>query len=182
MNANDQRVVHSSQSELWRTPPDLVFKLCQETEFSVDVAADSSSRLFGEREYFGPDHPNQAFRDGLDVSWAAAYGAGAVGFMNPPFSRAGGMPIGPWIEKAWQETVFGFTTFGLIPVRTSTKWWQNHVMLADEIRIIPHRVKFLLPDGTEGSSAPFDSCVVVWRPRGGRPTSMPPRFFTWDYR
>lgn len=178
MHENDRIVVHSSSSALWRTPPKLFAKLHVEAEFHVDLAADATSSLLG-GDYFGLDHVEAWRRNGLAVPWGATY---RHGFFNPPFSRDAGLPIEPWVRKAYQESLLcGFTSFGLIPVRTSTKWWNDWVMVADEIRTIPHRVKFLYPDGSEGTSAPFDSCVAVWRPRGGRPSSTPPRFFPWDY-
>ena len=178
MNEHDRLVVHSSSSSVWRTPPKLFAKLAFEGGIEVDLAADATSSLCG-NDYYGPDHYVAARRDGLAVTWGAVY---RVGFFNPPFSRDEGLPIEPWVRKAYQESLLcGFSAFGLIPVRTSTKWWSDWVMLADEIRTIPHRVKFLYPDGSEGTSAPFDSCVAVWRPRSGRPACTPPRFFAWDY-
>ena len=86
---------------------------------------------------------------GLERRW------GTRVFVNPPYGRT----IGQWIEKAWTESHHGSTCVMLLPSRTDTRFWHDFVMKADEIRFIRGRLKF----GDSKNSAPFPSCVVVFR-------------------
>jgi site-specific DNA-methyltransferase (adenine-specific) len=86
--------------------------------------------------------------DGLSIEW------GGVTFCNPPYSQ-----ISKWCEKAYQESLKGKTVVMLIPSRTDTKYWHNFIMKAREIRFIKGRLKF----GNSKNSAPFPSCIVVFK-------------------
>lgn len=88
-------------------------------------------------------------RNGLMREW------GSPCFCNPPYSA-----IADWCEKASLEAKAGKTVVMLIPSRTDTRWWHRFVMAANEIRFIKGRLKF----GGAKNSAPFPSCVVVFRP------------------
>ncbi len=76
-------------------------------------------------------------------------------FCNPPYSS-----ISVWCEKAALEAAAGKTVVLLIPSRTDTRWWHRFVMQASEIRFIKGRLKF----GNAKNSAPFPSCIAVFRP------------------
>lgn len=97
---------------------------------------------------FDPCPPEPNF-DGLSVEW------GGVNFVNPPYGRE--MP--KWIEKGYEEYKKGKTVVFLIPSRTDTKYWHDYIMKADEIRFIKGRLKF----GGSKNSAPFPSCIAVFR-------------------
>ena len=86
---------------------------------------------------------------GLNREW------GSSTFMNPPYGRE----ITKWLKKAYEESQKGKTVVCLIPSRTDTRWWHNYVMRAEEIRFLRGRLKF----GGAVNSAPFPSCVVVFR-------------------
>jgi phage N-6-adenine-methyltransferase len=96
-----------------------------------------------------PLHDGGLISDGLLADW------GAVTFCNPPYSR-----IADWVRKAHHEARRGKTVVLLIPARTDTRWWHDHVMQAAEIRFIKGRLRF----GDAKTGAPFPSCIVVWRP------------------
>lgn len=87
--------------------------------------------------------------DGLNVSWKKR------NFCNPPYGRK----IGLWIKKAFEESKQGKLVVLLIPSRTDTSWWHSYIMQAEEIRFIKGRLRF----SNYSSSAPFPSCVVVFR-------------------
>ena len=89
---------------------------------------------------------------GLDRDW------GSKTYMNPPYGRE----IGEWIEKAWAESNKGKLIVMLLPSRTDTKWWHDYIMKANEIRFIKGRLKF----GGSKNSAPFPSCVVIFKREG----------------
>ena len=63
-----------------------------------------------------------------------------------------------------EETLLGGKIVCLIPARTDTQYWHDYVMNANEIRFIKGRLCF----GDSKSSAPFPSCVVVFRPYFGK--------------
>ena len=86
--------------------------------------------------------------DGLMADW------GERSFCNPPYSA-----LPKWIAKGYQEWCKGKTVVFLIPSRTDTRWWHDYCMKATEIRFIKGRLKF----GNATTSAPFPSCVVVFR-------------------
>lgn len=85
---------------------------------------------------------------GLDREW------GARTFVNPPYSE-----IAKWVAYAYAQWQKGRTVVMLIPSRTDTRWWHEYIMKATEIRFIRGRLKF----GEAKNSAPFPSCVVVFK-------------------
>ena len=87
--------------------------------------------------------------DGLNVEW------GNINFINPPYGRK----ISLWIYRAYCKSQIGKVCVMLLPSRTDTYWWHEYVMKADEIRFIKGRLKF----GESKNSAPFPSCVVIFR-------------------
>src|SRR5258707_14923054 len=89
----------------------------------------------------------QSVWDSLILPWSFP------AFCNPPYSR-----LADWVAKAYEESKRG-TVVLLIPARTDTKWWHDYVMHATEIRFIKGRLRF----GDAKNSAPFPSCVVVFR-------------------
>lgn len=177
-------VLNAEDRSLWRTPSILAQALDDEFHFAVDLAADATSCLVRDGDtgmfatYYGPDHPDEQFRDALVVPWARHSGPG---FLNPPWSPRAGLELAPWPLKAAAELVSGFTTVALLPVATSTRWWTDAVMKADEIRLINHRLRYLRPNGMPSGTARFDSAVVVFRPSIGA-RKCGPRIFPWDYR
>jgi site-specific DNA-methyltransferase (adenine-specific) len=116
--------------DTWKTPRDTYATL--DAEFGFD---------------FDPCPPNPQF-DGLSVDW------GKSNYVNPPYGNV----IGLWLAKARREQALGKSSVFLIPSRTDTRWWHEHVMNADEIRFIKGRLKF----DDQKNPAPFPSVVVVF--------------------
>jgi len=88
--------------------------------------------------------------DGLAMTW------GKVNFINPPYGKM----ISVWIDRAYAESCTGKTCVMLLPARTDTRYWHNIILRhAEEIRFIKGRLKF----GDCKNSAPFPSCVVIFR-------------------
>ena len=85
---------------------------------------------------------------GLEREW------GSRVFVNPPYSK-----IADWVAYGYAQSLKGKIVVMLIPSRTDTRWWHEYVMKASEIRFIKGRLKF----GGQKNSAPFPSCVVVFR-------------------
>ena len=133
----------------WETPADVFTALNREFgPFSLDPCATPKTAKCA-RFYQGIE--------GLMLPWF-----GRV-FVNPPYGR----DIGKWIQRCWGVVQEGDAEIvvALIPSRTDTHWWHEWVMRANEIRFLRGRLKFSHPDYKDAPShsAPFPSCVVVWR-------------------
>ena len=144
----------SSNRGDWETPQALFDLLDAEFYFAMDAAArvDNSKCPF----CLIPE------QDSLSVDWqeamASADGWSSI-WLNPPYGRS----IWEWTAKAAYEGTRGpHTVVALLPARTDTAWWHRDVMRATEVRLIKGRLKFEI-DGKPLGTAPFPSCVVIWR-------------------
>jgi site-specific DNA-methyltransferase (adenine-specific) len=129
----------SSNTDQWATPLDFFKKLDAEFYFDVDVCADADNAkcpvFFSKAE------------NGLAQNWREF----SCCWMNPPY----GQEIGAWVKKAAESET---EVVGLLPARTDTRWFHDHIYGKAEIRFIKGRLKF----GDAKNSAPFPSMVVVW--------------------
>lgn len=151
----DMAVHFSSATDEWETPQDFFDELDEEFEFALDVCATPEN---AKAPYFFTRTKN-----GLLQPWAAPIGHAV--WMNPPYGRG----IGKWVEKARHESERGATVVCLLPARTDTRWFHDHIHGRAEIRFVRGRLKF----GGHKNSAPFPSMVVVFRPTE---RTMPARF------
>ena len=131
------KVLYSSENEVWETPQDLFNRLNDEFHFDIDVCATPENAKCS--KFFSP------LDDGLSHDWQG------VCWMNPPY----GKKIGAWMKKAMEAKT---TVVCLVPSRTDTKWWHDYAMKANEIRFIKGRLKF----GNSKNSAPFPSAIIVF--------------------
>jgi site-specific DNA-methyltransferase (adenine-specific) len=152
------RSLFSSARADWETPPALYGLLNRQFSFTLDVCATRQSRKC--RRYFSPAV------DGLRQRWRGCC------WMNPPYGRA----IAAWVKKAFEEGRKGATVVCLLPARTDTAWWHDHVMKGTEIRLLKGRLTFV----GAPSPAPFPSAVVVFR-RNPAP-AVAPRVVSWNWR
>ena len=130
----------SSKTNTWATPQDFFDKLNAEFGFNLDPCALSDNAKCN--KFFTPEI------DGLKQDWG-----GHRVFMNPPYGRE----IGKWIEKA--ATCGADVVVGLLPARTDTRWFHEHIYGRAEIRFVKGRLKF----GNSENSAPFPSMIVIWQ-------------------
>lgn len=150
----------TSERDDWATPWEFFLQLDHRFNFTLDVGSTpwsakvwhycvppSAPRVWGE-ETFRRIFPNASV-DGLAQSWT-----GHRCFMNPPYGRK----IGVWVKKARNEAECGALVVGLLPARTDTAWFHEHVDRHAHIEFLRGRIKF------EGavSSAPFPSMIAVW--------------------
>lgn len=129
----------SSKSNEWATPQDFFDRLNEEFHFTLDAAASHENRKLD--RYITEDE------DGLQSNWK-----NERVWLNPPYGRQ----IGKWIEKAATEP--SEITVMLIPARTDTKAWHEHIFGKAEVRFIEGRLKF---NGIK--DAPFPCAVVIFR-------------------
>ncbi len=127
----------------WQTPADVFEPLNERFRFTVDAAADASSRLVGKH-----------FADGLHASWADERV-----WCNPPYSK-----IDPWIAKAQESEIACY----LVPARTDRPWfslaWDRQAHCAQPGWTVDFplgRVRF---EGA-GTDPNWASVILTWEAR-----------------
>jgi phage N-6-adenine-methyltransferase len=143
-------VLYSSATDQWSTPTDLFATLDHEFGFTLDAAADATNARC--LNYYTRE------MDGLKQTWTG------VVWCNPPYGRQ----IGRWVAKASESAATGATVVMLLPARTDTKWWHQHIWNLETsgpragvtLRFIKGRLKF----GNSKAGAPFPSVICVFRP------------------
>lgn len=137
----------SSACATWSTPQWLFDDLNAEFEFGLDAAASWDNkkcvRFFGDRV------------DALTQDWTIG---GLAAWCNPPYSRQ----LKQWVDKAHETAAAanGVPVVMLVPARPDTKWFRRAFETASELRFIPFRLRF----GNATTSAPFPSCLFIFRP------------------
>ena len=131
----------TSNSDEWTTPIELFDSLHNRFIFDLDAAASDENHLCD--RYYTKES------DGLRRSWEWRRV-----FCNPPYSQ-----IAKWAEKFQAESSRALLIVALLPARTDTRWWHNHVRSsADLIWFLKGRLKF----GDGKGSAPFPSALAFW--------------------
>lgn len=141
-------VLFSSKSDDWATPQHIFDELNARWRFTLDVCASKDNAKCP--RFFTVE------QDGLKQNWEG------VCWMNPPY----GHEISAWVAKAHAAADAGATVVCLLPARTDTVWWHEHVdpirrkEARGELELVRGRLKF----GDAKNSAPFPSAVVVFLP------------------
>jgi len=172
------------------TPQDFFNCVNEVFEFQLDAAATSNSRKLS--SYFGPDHDVEMLQDALalQATWADAYFRDTdetrrpiAIWLNPPYDQVSG-----FMERVHAEAYGDSTIVCLVPARTDTRWWHDHVMArADEVYLVRGRLKFErdddvphlyndVPKEPVAASAPFPSALVVYRPMADHIVGKSPTF------
>lgn len=142
----------TSDTAEWATPQDFYDALDQEFHFNLDpCGTDDNAKC---QCYYTKED------DGLIKEWPG------VVYMNPPYGRE----IGKWVAKAASEAKKGAMVVCLLPSRTDTRWFHDHIWDKEkhrpregvQVRLLKGRLKF----GGSKNSAPFPSMVVVFWPIG----------------
>ena len=147
-------VLFSKVSDEWSTPQATFDALNAEFGFDLDCAATRGNQKCP--RWLGPGgvSPNA-----LVVSW----GQETTCWLNPPYSR-----VRAFMAKTAEEVRRGCTVVVLVPSRTDTRWWHDHVWdhrrhtlrSGVAVRFLPGRLKF----GGATNGAPFPSVVLIFRP------------------
>jgi phage N-6-adenine-methyltransferase len=148
----------STGKDDWGTPLPLFVALDQEFGFRLDGAANTDNAKLP--QWWGPGGIEV---DALEVpTWRCV---GGPIWINPPYSR--GLQ-GKFIAKAAAEARNGATVVMLLPARTDTRAFHDHVWderqhrprpWVREVRFLRGRLKF----GGAANGAPFPSMIVVFR-------------------
>lgn len=157
-------LMFSKASDEWSTPQGCFDALHLEFQFDWDAAASSENAKCGGYSYFGLDHRHPEYQNALTATWATYQRS--MFWLNPPYSKCR-----EFIAKAAAEAKRGATIVCLVPSRTDTRWWHEHVWdhvrhqprPGVEARFIKGRLKF----GGAACGAPFPSVVIVFRPING---------------
>jgi transcriptional regulator with XRE-family HTH domain len=86
--------------------------------------------------------------DGLNSKWFGTT------FCNPPYGRS----LPRWIQKCATEGERGVNVLALIPSRTDTRYWHDHVAGRADIWMLKGRLRF----GDGSCPSPFPSAIVLW--------------------
>ena len=130
-----------SQSDEWRTPPDLFERLNRTHRFDVDAAASRENALLP--RYWDRD------ADALMQDWT-----GLRIYCNPPYTAA---VQDQFVRKAAER--LAEVAVLLLPARTDTRRWHDWIFgVADDIEFLRGRLSF-----SGAGAATFPSAIVTWR-------------------
>lgn len=134
----------------WEIPDEFFDGLDKEFHFLIDICASKGN---SKCELYVTEKT-----DALSMkNWACgAYTIPQAIWCNPPYGRN----IGNWVKKAYEESYKDCLVVMLLPARTDTKWFHDHIYGKAEIRFIKGRLTF--KGGPH--NAPFPSMVVIFRP------------------
>lgn len=144
------------KSDEWGTPQELFDELNVEFgPFILDVAANENNKKCA---YFIGMEENALTKRWMSTNWC-----------NPPYSL-----VLNFVKKAVEEQTQGNTTVMLIPARTDTRFFHDHIYQKPniDIRFIKGRIKFIHPDGKllrgtkmngSNNAAPFPSMIVIFK-------------------
>lgn len=133
------------QSTEWETPQALFDLLDAHFHFDLDVCALPTNAKCA--QFFSPEE------DGQRQSWQGAC------WMNPPYGR----PIAAWVKKANAERHRCRAIVCLLPARTDTRWFHEHVLGKVTLVFLRGRLR-LLRGGIELQGATFPSMLAIYTP------------------
>lgn len=146
-----RKALTSSESDNWYTPPEFVALVEQVAPITLDPFPEQWE---AQNRILCPD--------GFERPWQV--GAGELVYCNPPYSRLAEFGHKFALEAYRLDT----SLVALVPSRTDTRWFATMRRHAHAIAFLTGRIKFVLPDGTRRSSAPFASALFYAGPAPGR--------------
>jgi len=156
---------NASTSMNWQTPTEILEALYGAFGiFDVDPCSPTANRasapVKARVHYTAAD-------DGLSIPWH-----GTV-FINPPYGRG----LAAWVAKAKAEVRGGNarTVVALIPARTDTHYWHEHVAGDATVFFVRGRLTF----GGADAAAPFPSALVIWGAAAHQVAAMEQRLDAW---
>ncbi len=130
----------------WITPDALYAGLHAEFDFNLDVASDVDNAKC--LNFFSRTV------DGLARPWD-----GHRVWCNPPYKN-----LGPWVDKAIQQTSRKTLSVLLLPSRTEQQWFRKVLIGATELSFFDARIQFNPPRGVPASSNREGSILAVFDP------------------
>lgn len=151
-----------------QTPPGIA-EFCAATwGCNIDLAATIDNRkfklFFSDVQHFRADGVTpyeDCLGNALTERWLRDEHYKPVGFCNPPYAD-----LKPWLTKANEEAVGGFTSVFLIPTFNGDEWARLAYIWAREIIFIEGRINFILEStGLPLSGNGRGSMLCVFGPR-----------------
>ena len=143
-------------NDFWETPTDKYLEFCKKVEIypELDVCAtrDTTKCTY----YFGPDHPNPRYRNGLDNLWNKPY------FMHPPYTEKE-----KWFDYAINQSLaWGVPCIILVFAKTDTRWWDKFVTKNDFVKVHFQigRIRFWKEGKPAANPAPYGNAWLVRNP------------------
>lgn len=134
--------LYTSETDEWETPAEFFRALDAIYKFTLDACATEENHKCA--KYYTKKE------DGLKQDWS-----GETVWMNPPYGRE----IKKWVEKAEKEGRKTNTrVVCLLPARTDTAWFHDHVLGKARIQFIRGRIRF---SGSKWN-APFASILAIY--------------------
>lgn len=135
------RTTRHSQNDKWKTPAWLFNALSERYGFTVDLCAEEDDSLT----------PRYGFEERR---------AGDVCWMNPPHSDTLAKLLAVLADEFTKPAALTETgcVVCLVPVRTSTGWWHDCAMKADQVIFVRGRLRF----SAAIDNAPSDSAILVF--------------------
>ena len=134
----------TSNTSEWETPQSLFNSLNGVFHFSLDpCSTDANAKC--EKHY-------TAEQDGLAHSWE-----GEMVFCNPPYGRH----IGEWVKKCADESKHARIVL-LIPARTDTRYFHEHIYRKAFYQFLRGRLKFEMGGGCYKFSTFFLNVGLFW--------------------
>jgi DNA N-6-adenine-methyltransferase (Dam) len=128
----------------WRTPPEIVALVRDVFGGTIDL--DPCSPAVPEQMIAATNYSG----GGLDPGWT-----GRV-YVNPPFGA-----LADWTAKAAREARQGAEIVFLLPARTDTAYWHEHVATAQAVCFLRGRLRFV----GAPAACPFPTALAYWGPR-----------------
>lgn len=156
--------LRSSNSQNWSTPNDFFDNINRSFGFSFETDLAASAENTKCRNYFTKE----------DNSLTRRWPTDCWNWLNPPYGRE--LPF--WCEKVQRENeYFLVKTVMLVPARTDTQWFHQHVMnKAEAIYFVEGRIKFIDEFGQVGKQPGFPSIICIYDlmpiPNHGRGTKF----------
>lgn len=149
-----RKALTSSESDNWYTPPEVVALVEQVAPIALDPFPEQWE---AQNRILCPD--------GFERPWECV--AGGLTYCNPPYSRLSEFAQA-WEARRMFAALQGWHCIALVPSRTDTKWFATLRMYSKAVAFYSGRIKFVLPDGTRRTSAPFASALFYAGPTPGR--------------
>ena len=159
MNKQTQKTLFSSRRQDWETPRRFFAIVSAAVGgFGFDAAARSDNSLAPAGFFF--DRGDDALA-GEAGTWATAADGSNI-WLNPPYGRN----ISKFVARAAAEREAGANIALLIPARTDTKYFHDHLYRRDGIEILYLRGRLKFGESKTGAPFPSMLCFLRGTPDG----------------
>lgn len=152
----------------WTTPDDVLHRVRLIEPIDLDPCGNEHDQVGARESWWGLSHTLAATADlkhgydGLVQPWLRP-GLGLI-YVNSPFGRE----LVFWVARSASEAERGAEIVQLVPARTDTAWWHEHIAGVARARCYwKGRLRFGNPPPGKGGgeTSPFPACVVYHGPR-----------------